>query len=207
MEPDNTLLRKIYKLTGPDEARDVYNDWAATYDEDTTAGMGYVAPGLAAQRLVELVDPEATVLDTGCGTGLVGAALAERARGLTVDGVDISPGMLEKAASLGVYRTLSTADLTKPLVAADSAYDAVICVGTLTGGHVGPEAFEEFARVVRPGGVVVATVNSLIWGSGGYPAYLEGMAGRGLVRIKETEERPYHEQEGITCRLCVLEVC
>ncbi|GAA3741214.1 ubiquinone/menaquinone biosynthesis C-methylase UbiE [Spinactinospora alkalitolerans] len=201
----NEILKRVYALNGPEEAQQVYDAWAENYDADTVEGMGYVAPALAAARLAELLDASATVLDAGCGTGLAGAALAERCDAL-IDGVDLSAGMLERARSRGVYRALSEADLTRRLDVADGGYDALLCVGTLTDGHVGPAALDEFARVVRPGGVVVATVLSAVWESGGYRSHLEEMARRGLVRLRELEERPYHEREGLSCRLCVLEV-
>jgi predicted TPR repeat methyltransferase len=205
VDPDNELLRRAYHLTGPEEAEEVYDRWAATYDADTVEGMGYVAPTLAARRLVQLRPAVGPVLDAGCGTGLAGAALA-RERVRAVDGVDLSEGMLERARSLGVYRTLTKADLTQPLGIPDDTYDAAICVGTFTAGHVGPQAFDELARVVRAGGLVVATVLEAVWESGGYRAHLDGMAARALALLRESPQRPYHERENLFCRLCVLEV-
>jgi ubiquinone/menaquinone biosynthesis C-methylase UbiE len=205
-EPKNELLKRAYGLRGADEAEKLYDDWAKTYDADTVKGMEYVAPGLVAARLVELRPALGTVLDAGCGTGLVGAALAELTDA-AIDGVDLSQGMLERARELGVYRTLSKANLAQRLDIEDGRYDAVICVGTLTEGHVGPEVLDEFVRVVRTGGLVVVTVLSRVWESGGYRAHLDGMAERGLVRTVEAiEEFPYHQRENVTCRLRVLEV-
>ena len=125
---------------------------------------------------------------------------------LIVDGMDLSSGMLALARERGVYRELSTADLTAPIGAPDAGYDAVVCVGTLTRGHLGPEPLAEMARVVRPGGVVVATVLDALWQAGGFRAFVEGMVERGTVRVLEAELRPYHREEGIDCRLVVLEV-
>lgn len=47
-------------------------------------------------------------------------------------------------------------------------YDAVICVGTLTEGHVGPGVLGEFVRVVKKGGIVDAAVLAKIWESNGF---------------------------------------
>ena len=55
--------------------------------------------------------------------------------------------MLERARATGAYRSLEPADLTRPLPTPADAYDAVVCVGTLTHGHVGPEALAEFVRI------------------------------------------------------------
>lgn len=204
-ETDNEILNRVYRLSGPQDAAEVYDEWAASYDEDTVGGMGYVAPALAARRLASLVSAGDTVLDTGCGTGLVGAELARLAE-VTIDGVDLSTAMLERAEQRGVYRNLTTADLTRPMAFEDDTYDALVCVGILTEGHLGPEPLDEMVRVVRPGGPLVATVLGTVWEEGGFRSHVAGMVDRGLVRLVEAEEAPYHEREGITCRMLVLEV-
>ena len=101
MESDNPLLKRAYALDGDaGRIRDLYADWAASYDADTLDGMGYVAPVLAARALSEALEgetAEARILDAGCGTGLVGAEIARRTEA-EIDGIDLSPGMLEEAA-------------------------------------------------------------------------------------------------------------
>jgi trans-aconitate 2-methyltransferase len=51
------------------------------------------------------------VVDLGCGNGQMGAALAERAMGRDVIGVDASPAMLEKARASKGYSSLQQADI------------------------------------------------------------------------------------------------
>ena len=114
--------------------------------------------------------------------------------------------MLERARARGIYRHLSTADLTRPLSFDDASYDAVLCVGTLTAGHVGPAVIDEFVRVTKPGGYVVATVHSAVWESEGFRAHLEELDRGSAVTVRQMDEQPYHTIEGLTCRLCVLEV-
>lgn len=204
-ETDNEILNRVYRMSGPEDAAEVYDAWAASYDTDTVDGMGYVAPEIAARRLADLVSPGQSVLDVGCGTGLVGHELT-RVADVRIDGVDLSTGMLDQAAQRGIYRNLTPADLTRPMEVEDDAYDAVICVGTLTQGHLGPEPLDEMARVVRPGGPVVATVLVTVWEAGGFRTHVEGMSRRGLVASAEAEMAPYHQHEDIDCRLLVLEV-
>ena len=67
-------------------------------------------------------------------------------------------------------------------MSADS-YDVVVCVGTLTHGHVGPAAFGEFVRLARPGGTIVATVLDDIWDSGGYRAEVDRLAQMAMVEV------------------------
>ena len=145
-DTSSEILDRVYALKDVDEAERVYDDWADSYDADTVQGLGYVGPAVAAAKLAELVR-SGVVLDAGCGTGLAGLELAERTD-VTVDGVDLSQGMLDRAHARGVYRRLSRADLTQPLDIEDDTYDAALCVGTFTEGHVGPEAFDELVRVV-----------------------------------------------------------
>src|SRR6201995_3775497 len=85
-------------------AREGYDRWAATY-EDTVEDAMDIA-------LLERVGVDWTaiggVADLGCGTGRTGAWLADRGVGV-IDGVDLSPAMLEAARDRGVYRSLGEA--------------------------------------------------------------------------------------------------
>lgn len=201
----NPFLRRAYDLDDPADAASLYDEWAESYEQDTAESMGYVGHTLVACRMAVLVPDGATVLDAGCGTGLVGAALAEQGS-FTIDGLDISAGMLAKAEATGAYRDVRVADLTQPLPVADDAYDGVICAGTLTEGHVGPEAIAELVRVTAPGGVVVATVLDAIWEPKGYRAAVDAAAAAGNASLREAEERPYRTQQDVTCRLVVVDV-
>lgn len=206
MSEHRRILDRVYALRSPEEVESTYDEWAATYEHDTTEGMGYAAPTHAAERLSRLLmdRPRAEILDAGCGTGLVGAALA--GHGLEViDGLDLSTAMLDKARAKGVYRDLGKADLTRRLPVGDDSYDAVICVGTMTSGHVGPEAFAELIRVARPGAPVVVTVLDRIWEPSGYKAKVQALEEAGAVRLEESAPQSvYHLKENITCNLVVL---
>lgn len=206
MSEHHGMLDRVYALKSPAECESTYDEWAATYEHDTTEGMGYAAPALAAERLSQLLAdrPRAEALDAGCGTGLVGAALA--GHGLEViDGLDLSSAMLDQARGKGIYRNLGKADLTRRLPVEDDSYDAVICVGTLTEGHVGPEAFDELVRAARPGAPVVVTVLDRIWEPSGYKARVEALEEAGVVRLEESSPQSvYHVKENITCNLVVL---
>ncbi|WP_017574804.1 class I SAM-dependent DNA methyltransferase [Nocardiopsis kunsanensis] len=206
MSKPRQILDRIYALQNPVEAENAYDEWAVNYEHDTTQGMGYQAPTNSADRLSRLLpgQPRAEVLDAGCGTGLVGQALAGHGFE-AVDGLDLSQAMLDIARDKGVYRGLDKADMTQTLPVKDNAYDAVICVGTLTEGHVGPEAIDELVRVARPGAPVVFTVIDSIWEPLGYESRVQGLADAGRVRLEEvTADSVYHVKENITCNLVVL---
>jgi predicted TPR repeat methyltransferase len=197
-------VERAYGLRGPDDARALYDEWAEHYDTDLAdPSQDYVAPAIAADTVVRVAGTDVTVLDAGCGTGLAGAALAERGVGV-VDGVDLSPGMLERARATGAYRSLEPADLTRPLATRDDGYDVVVCVGTLTHGHVGPGALGEFVRVTRPGGHVVATVLDELWESGGYRAAVDELVSSGRADLVSADPTPYRAGAGVDARMLVL---
>jgi predicted TPR repeat methyltransferase len=204
MDAANPILRRIYSMKGgTEECREIYESWAEGYEKDMRENMGYVGPAIAAEALAPLLPQDAVVLDVGCGTRLVGSELARRT-GAIIDGMDISQEMLAKAAQKGVYRTLEEADLTQPLAVKDNSYDAVICVGVFTNGHVGPEALDEMARVAKPGAPLVFTVHQDVW-TRGYAERLEHLAADGSLRVQGIFDAPYHQKEGFRCRLCVAE--
>ena len=143
--------------TSSDDVRLNYEEWASTYDEDL-AVWGYQAPLETASLLKSLIPPSSTILDAGCGTGLVGAAI--RHVGLTgdIDGIDLSPSSLEKARRRGIYRNLHPVDFQNlPLALDDNVYDALACVGVLTYVPDSESILREFARIVRPKGVIIVT--------------------------------------------------
>lgn len=91
------------------------------------------------------------VLEVGCGTGLVLSRISKFAR--SAHGVDLSPGMLEKARDRGLNVVLGSAT---ELPFEDNRFDVTCSFKVLA--HV-PEielALREMARVTRPGGVVLA---------------------------------------------------
>ncbi len=197
----NPILNKVYSLKGsPEEVVDAYKDWAKTYEKDTVQDMGYVAPVVVAEKLATLLGADAKVLDAGCGTGLTGQELNKR-KFTDVDGMDISPEMLEIARSKKVYEDLRIQDMTGPLDYETGAYDAVTCVGTFTHAHVGPKGFNELLRITKPGGPVVATVHEDVWPDG-YEDHFTELARAKKAVIKSIEVAPYHLHQ---CRLCVLE--
>ena len=162
-----------------------YESWAESYNEDI-GKEEYTAPEIASDYVAKHLGPQkitsAAILDAGCGTGLVGQHLAKR--GATqLDGIDLSPGMLQVARRTGIYRSLSVADLSQRLEIPGQSYDVVVCVGTLTQGHVGPDAFDEFVRVVKPTGLIVATVRESVWQKNGYADKVKALDKGGEVKL------------------------
>ena len=201
-----SIHERVLSAGDADELAAAYADWATSYDADLTGEMGYRAHTTAAETLRDALDPaRSRVLDAGCGTGLVGVELARL--GFTdVDGVDYSADMLAEAETKGVYARLAEADLMAELDIPTDRYDAVICVGTFTLGHVGPSALGELIRVTRPGGYLCFTVRDEAWERDDYAAALRALTDAGRWSEVSVDVVPYIEEEGSTCRLCLFRV-
>lgn len=108
---------------------------------------------------LELKDGE-RVLEVGCGYGWITEALHRAARIRWV-GLDHSPSMVQRlrtAVPALAPNTFVGDARCLPLVS--SSFDKVLCTGVLM--HVNGEsaAVREFARVLRPGGRLVCSVNN-----------------------------------------------
>jgi SAM-dependent methyltransferase len=98
------------------------------------------------------------VLDAGCGSGPLSAAL--RDRGAMVTGFDSSAGMLELARRrLGPGADLRLADLGSPLPYPDAAFDDVIACLVLHYLQDWTAPLAELRRVLTPGGRLIVAVD------------------------------------------------
>ena len=150
-------------LAGTDQAAELYRAWAGTYDDDVFARLGFTGSARIAELLIErLPSLTAPVLDLGCGTGAVGRRLAELGA-TTVDGVDLSPEMLELARRTGAYRHRAVSDLTAADLEVGGRYAATISAGTFTSGHVGPSVVPRLLAAVEPGGVIAWVIGAAVW--------------------------------------------
>ncbi|MCT7355647.1 class I SAM-dependent methyltransferase, partial [Streptomyces sp. 15-116A] len=115
----------------------------------------------AAEAVLGLIPEQAReLLDVACGTGLVTRRFAAARPGLSVTGVDLAAAMTRMAASRlpgHVVRGDS-----RRLPCAGARFDAVVSVWLLhllAGPREVAAVIAECARVLRPGGVYVTTVD------------------------------------------------
>lgn len=127
-----------------------YDTFSQTYDHGRDAGYH----AFLDEAEVALVSPHAagkSVLEVGCGTGLILERLARVADRAV--GVDLSPGMLEHARARGLE--VHEASATE-LPFEDETFDVACSFKVLAHVQQIEQAMGEMARVVRPGGRVVA---------------------------------------------------
>ena len=144
-------------LTPPDKAveayvADVFDVFAQDFDEKL-AELGYCAPQLLADLVTAHRPDGATalsILDAGCGTGLCGPLLKPLA--IRLDGVDLSAGMLEKAAERDLYDELAEAELVGFLNGRKGQYDLVVAADVLCYFGALEEAFAATYACLEKGG-------------------------------------------------------
>ncbi len=138
----------------PPEAmtRGLFDRYASRFDTHLVGALKYRVPQkISAAILARFPDRNLNILDLGCGTGLLGAALG-RINGFFV-GVDLSKSMLEEATKHNVYSRLHQVNLLDALEATDAneyeviaAGDVFIYLGALDA------AITNAFKVLRPGG-------------------------------------------------------
>ena len=163
----------IYKLKTTEEVMNYYDEWGINgkYNKDMVE-WNYTGP----QESVDVYkryenNKDALIYDAGCGSGLVGLEL-KKFGFQNFHGADLSQKLLD-LVPLNLYRKLFKVDLNKSINLPDKYYDAVICVGTFTYGHVKPKALEEFIRITKKNGLICFTINEGIYSEYGFDKKIE----------------------------------
>ncbi|MEU3664220.1 class I SAM-dependent methyltransferase [Streptomyces sp. NPDC032940] len=140
---------------GPENDYDDFAEAYAAENENNLVNAYYERPAVLA-----LAGDVAgrRILDAGCGTGPLSAALGER--GAVVTGIDVSARMLALARRrLGDSVELHVADLRERLPFGDGVFDDVVASLVLHYLEDWGPALAELRRVLRPGGRLIASVD------------------------------------------------
>ena len=149
----------IYKLKKTDEVMRYYDDWGEEnkYDKDML-DWNYTGPKETTETFIKYQkNLDAKIYDAGCGTGLVGVELKKYGY-KNFYGADLSKKLLDLVPE-NLYKKLDQVDLNKPINEESNKYDAVLCVGTFTFGHVKPPALDEFVIITKYKGQICFTIN------------------------------------------------
>jgi predicted TPR repeat methyltransferase len=145
--------------------RALFDDYAPRFDRHLTRGLAYRGPELIADALRRACSKQirdfrfGLALDLGCGTGLMAQALDGLCS--SMEGVDLSPRMLERAHKTRLYDALHEGELVSFLKGrtpgeADlvAAADVFVYMAALDG------VFREAHRVLRREGLFAFTVQA-----------------------------------------------
>jgi ubiquinone/menaquinone biosynthesis C-methylase UbiE len=142
------------------QARQLFDAKAATWQAK------YTPNGRLAGRLTRLASAVTyhlgaggNVLDLGCGTGELAAAIA--AAGMRASGCDISPEMLHRAAAADPTGTVDWVLLDpgwRSLPFESATFNAVVASSVLEYVNDPMAVLRECCRVLQPGGILLCTV-------------------------------------------------
>jgi len=153
-----------------------YGAWVNTYEQVVQDEMD-----LRLLERLQTVDWSAAkqALDLACGTGRIGSWLRQRTTA-PIDGVDLTPEMLDVARSKNIYRNLHLADITNTGLPAE-AYD--LCTQSLADEHL-PDIrplYHEVARLTHKGGHYVIAGFHPQFLMAGMPTHFNSASGETLT--------------------------
>jgi ubiquinone/menaquinone biosynthesis C-methylase UbiE len=129
-----------------------YDAWARVYDRVWHRYMSQTLP--VAQRIAAAA-PGEQVLDLACGTGALLSRMAEETPGAELVGIDVAPGMVERARQkLGAQAHVEQAD-AHDLPFEEDTCDVVVCANTFHYFTRPSVVLAEVRRVLRPDGRLV----------------------------------------------------
>jgi predicted TPR repeat methyltransferase len=149
----------------PAYVRALFDQYAPKFENALVDDLGYRGPALlfkavlAARHAVRKPAFFRRAIDLGCGTGLAATAFAREVDHFI--GIDLSPRMIEKARTSGLYAELEVADMLEGLRAkADASADLVLAADAMVYVADLVPVLKQVRRVLADGGLVAFTVET-----------------------------------------------
>jgi SAM-dependent methyltransferase len=181
--------------------REGYADWSRFYDAQMDGNLDLA---LLEQLSVVEWGTVRSAVDLACGSGRIGVWLAAR-RVEHIDGVDLTPEMLDRARGKGVYRTLLEEDMCATSLPHQQADLVTHCLAI---SHV-PEllpAYREARRLLRPGGQLVLIGYHPFFLLAGVPTHFHGSNGEPVAIQNYVHLISDHVNAGISLGLVLVEM-
>jgi SAM-dependent methyltransferase len=190
-----------YRTVG---AREGYAEWAPTYQQTVEDELDLA---LLARLSTVAWSACRSVADLGCGTGRTGAWLAEQGAGAdAIDGVDLTPEMLDLARSRGVHSSLREGDVRSTGLQS-ARYD--LAITSLVDEHIPSVAplYAEAARLLRPEGafVIVGYHPHFVMASG-MPTHYDRADGESVAIETHVHQLSEHVTAGLAAGLRLTEM-
>jgi predicted TPR repeat methyltransferase len=146
----------------PAYVRLLFDQYAATFDTALVEALGYRGPSVLFEAVLSACQAHQKpanfkhAIDLGCGTGLVAIAFAEMVDQFV--GIDLSPGMIEKARATGLYAQLKVTDMLEGLrTMPDSGVDLVLSADAMIYVADLFPVLKQASRVLASGGLLAFT--------------------------------------------------
>ena len=143
----------------------LFDQYAPRFDQALLGHLGYRGPALLREAVLAVRAAERRpasfdhAIDLGCGTGLVAAAFANEVDAFV--GIDLSPGMIERARATGLYAELDIVDMLEGLRRrSDASADLVLAGDAMVYVSELSPVMAEVRRVLVPGGLLAFTVET-----------------------------------------------
>ena len=147
----------------PAYVRTLFDQYAPRFDRALIDDLGYRGPSLlfkavlSARHVAKKPSFFKRAIDLGCGTGLAAMAFAKGVDHFT--GIDLSPGMIEKAKTTGLYAELEVNDMLEGLrMRPESSADLVLAADAMVYVPDLVPVLTEIRRVLAAGGLVAFTL-------------------------------------------------
>ncbi len=149
----------------PGYVRALFDQYAPRFDKTLVQDLDYCGPEvllkavLAARHAAKLPAYFGRAIDLGCGTGLAAREFASLVDEFV--GIDLSPGMIERARATGIYARLNIIDMLHGLRGeADASANLVMAADAFVYVPDLEELLREAARVLRSQGLLAFTVET-----------------------------------------------
>lgn len=149
----------------PGYVRALFDQYAPRFNKTLVQDLDYCGPQvllkavLAARHAARQPAHFKRVIDLGCGTGLAGREFASLSDELI--GIDLSPGMIERARATGFYARLYVTDMLQGMCAeSDASANLVIAADAFVYVPKLEPLLREAVRVLKPQGLLAFTVET-----------------------------------------------
>lgn len=173
----------------PDESRDSARD---TF-------VGYIE---AARLASEILSTDASIIEFGCASGLMGQQLATHGFN-DITGLEHSASLQQLAEAKNCYRSIRSHNLTQPL-RDDVRYNAGVCVGVLGNSPVTAAHISYMTSVLDDDAPLFLTVNGQAWLDDDWPAELEAAQQADGFTIEYINTIAYLNSEALDGRLVIV---
>jgi predicted TPR repeat methyltransferase len=195
----------------PAYVRTLFDQYAPRFDRALIDDLDYRGPSvlfkavLAARHAVKKPAFFKRAIDLGCGTGLAASAFAKEVDHFT--GIDLSPGMIEKARATGLYAELEVNDMLEGLRArGEACADLVLAADAMVYVPDLVPVLTEIRRVLVAGGLAAFTLernpgDGVIIGEGlryaHSPDYVRASLAAAGLRLSQLEQQSFRNENNM----------